>query len=474
MNNTMNHISDQASTVVFDPKGTQWEAGTVDVQNALSQIGSWARVAPGLPVASEAVAGIAKLATVAQATAGTDRATLITPYTLNEVVKKPQASETVYGTTKYANNTEAMAATNVTTSISPKALDYVFKTRQATETVMGASKVATNAQALAGADDNVIMTPKKVVAAINKFVLPVAPATETSQGVVKLATAAEIAAGTIATGVAISPKGFANARGTATAYGTFKAAQDADYINFTAQDKAVTPHGLGRNKGTIGKFGIVALSAGPSAAANTAIASTAPVIFSNIANQVMHNHLYVGDTSYGNKLATINEALSSLPVGAGMMWFTDAIPSGFIHLAGQWLNRNTYPGLFALFGFMYGGDGGVNFAIPDMRGMFPRMTDHGRGTDPGRGTGTTQRCGVEYHKHYSGWGEHTNAHGSYFGCNPNRGYGGSKATDWDNNLFFTNNGQPEFGYDQNSDRPGVMANETRPWNVSCNFIIKLG
>lgn len=474
MNNTMNHISDQASTVVFDPKGTQWEAGTVDVQNALSQIGSWARVAPGLPVASESVAGIAKLATAAQATAGTDRATLITPFTLNEVVKKPQATETVYGTTKYANNTEAMAATNVETAISPKALDYVFKTRQATETVMGASKVATNAQALAGSDDNVIMTPKKVVSAINKFVQPIAPATETSQGVVKLATAAEIAAGTAATGVAISPKGFAAARGTASAYGTFKAAQDADHINFTAQDKAVTPYSLGRNKGTVGKYGIVALATGPSSTANTAIASTAPVIFKNVANQVMQHHLYVGDTNQGNKLATINEVYSSLPVGSGMLWFTDNIPSGFTIVDGKWLNRNQYPGLFAIFGFMYGGDGGVNFAIPDMRGMFPRGKDNGRGIDPNRAIGSQQRCGVEYHKHYSGWGEHTNSHGSYFGCNPNRGYGGSKSTDWDNNLFFTNNGQPEFGYDQNADRPGVMANETRPWNVACNFIIKLG
>lgn len=474
MNNTMNHISDQASTVVFDPTGTQWGAGTTDVQSALAQIGPWARTNPGLPAATETQPGIGELATVAEATTGTDKSRLITPFTLNEVVRKPHATESAYGTTKYATTAEAMDASNKVTSICPSALDDVFKTRQATEVIIGTSKVATIAQAEAGADDNVMMTPKKVKAAINKFVLPIAPATESNQGVVKLATAAEIANGVARDGVAISPYGFANARGTDSAYGTFKCAQDADYINFTAQDKAVTPHGLGRNKGAPGRYGIVALATAPDGTANTAIASTAPVIFKNVANQVLSQHLYVGDTNHGNKLATINEANSAVPVGATMLWFTDNIPVGFIHLAGQWLNRHSYPGLFAILGYMYGGDGGDNFAIPDMRGMFPRGTDHGRGTDPGRGTGSLQRCGVEYHKHYSGWGEHTGAHGSYFGCNPNRGYGGSAKTDWDNNLFFTNNGQPEFGYDQNSDRPGVMANETRPWNVACNFIIKLG
>ncbi len=46
-------------------------------------------------------------------------------------------------------------------------------------------------------------------------------------------------------------------------------------------------------------------------------------------------------------------------------------PRGYLPCDGRLLPINTYQALFALFGTTYGGDGRVNFAIPDLRGRIP-------------------------------------------------------------------------------------------------------
>ena len=222
-------------------------------------MGSWVRQIPGLPTASTAQLGVISIATLPEAQAGTDQSKAITPFTMNEILKKPQATEDVYGTTKYANATERMNESNNVTTITPLGLNDVFNKRQATEAKSGAAKLSTSAQARTGSDDKTIMTPLKVKQSIDANVQPVATASETVTGVSKLATVAEIQAGVSRSGVAISPYGFANARGTSTAYGTFKSANDADMTTLTATDKAITPKALGDNKGSVSKFGIVGL-----------------------------------------------------------------------------------------------------------------------------------------------------------------------------------------------------------------------
>lgn len=279
MNNTTKHISDQASSVDFQPSGTDWPATIVNVQTALAEIGSWCHKSTGLPVATAAKPGIISLATAAEARAGTDEFKAITPFTLNDVLKKPEASETVLGTTQYANTSERLNASINNRTITPKGLDDVFNRRTATEALSGAAKVATGAQAAAGTDDNVMMTPKKVKIAIDSLVPRTATATESVQGTVRLATTQEIQAGVAREGIAISPYGFANARGTGAAYGTFKAATGTDIISGTAMDKAVTPKSLFEAKGSVSNFGIVALSTsvGPNAP-NHALAANAAVL----------------------------------------------------------------------------------------------------------------------------------------------------------------------------------------------------
>lgn len=68
--------------------------------------------------------------------------------------------------------------------------------------------------------------------------------------------------------------------------------------------------------------------------------------------------------------------------GAGSLWFTSSIPSGYLSLDGSNVSRTTYADLFSLWGTAFGvGDGTTTFGLPDMRRRVPM----GAG---GSGTGT--------------------------------------------------------------------------------------
>ena len=64
-------------------------------------------------------------------------------------------------------------------------------------------------------------------------------------------------------------------------------------------------------------------------------------------------------------------------------------PKGWALCNGQLLPINQNQALFALFGTMYGGDGRVNFALPDLRGRVP--------THVGNGFVQGQKFGEEFH-----------------------------------------------------------------------------
>lgn len=279
MNNTSKHISDQASTVIFNPANTDWPVTVLDVQSALADLGGWCRKSTGLPVATQTTLGVISLADLEEATLGVDQNKAITPFTLKEVMKKPQATETEYGTTKYATTAERTNTTNNVTAITPLGLDYVFNNRPATETKFGSARIATQSQAETGNDDSSMMTPLKTKQAINVHVKAVATSTESVMGISKMATAQEIQAGVAREGVAISPYAFANARGTSSAYGTFKSASSSDVIAGTAIDKAITPKALFDSKGSVSNYGIVGLSTSvASGLPNHALAANAAVL----------------------------------------------------------------------------------------------------------------------------------------------------------------------------------------------------
>lgn len=155
---------------------------------------------------------------------------------------------------------------------------------------------------------------------------------------------------------------------------------------------------------------------------------------------------------------------SLMPVGGIIMWPTNAAPSGFLECAGQFLITSSYPNLFAVIGYTYGGSGG-SFRMPDLRGEFVRGWDHGRTADPDRLTrtdrgdgtagdnvGTKQQDEFESHTHTANTGSGAGAH---------------------DYIFPDGDGNPTFAQALNA--PAISntgGNETRPRNVYMMYIIK--
>lgn len=87
---------------------------------------------------------------------------------------------------------------------------------------------------------------------------------------------------------------------------------------------------------------------------------------------------------------------------AGMVAFfaRATAPDGWLVCNGALVSRETYAGLFAAIGTVFGaGDGATTFKLPDLRGEFVRGLDGGRGVDAGRALGSAQGHQMQYHSH---------------------------------------------------------------------------
>ncbi len=102
------------------------------------------------------------------------------------------------------------------------------------------------------------------------------------------------------------------------------------------------------------------------------------------------------------------------PVGTVSFYAGSSAPTGWLMCNGALLSRTTYAALFAVIGVTYGaGDGLTTFALPDMRGVFARGLDAGRGVDSGRVLGSLQGDEFRAHTHgvradNGGWNTNTN------------------------------------------------------------------
>lgn len=97
--------------------------------------------------------------------------------------------------------------------------------------------------------------------------------------------------------------------------------------------------------------------------------------------------------------------------------FPGIVPlAGWLECDGSLVSRVTYPNLWIAAqalgnvrteaewaaGYQQAfssGDLAATFRLPDMRGIFPRGWDHGRGIDPGRAAGTQQADSIRDHLH---------------------------------------------------------------------------
>ncbi|ARB05956.1 hypothetical protein fHeYen901_183 [Yersinia phage fHe-Yen9-01] len=277
--NNINHISDSSSYVTFDPTGTQWPVTVVNVQQALADIGSWATVSGGLPIASETVAGISRIATSAEILDGTDDTTIVTPKKLNERLQYPQATELQFGVVKLSTTADTTDFVKDDVVITPLKLGQVFDTITANTARNGTVKITSSPQAQAGTDNTTATSPARVLEMINKFAIvpgDYAPATETTIGLVYLANTAQVAAGTIRDGYAVSPYSFKNTQASTVQVGTTRLATLAE-LNTGTPNLSVSPSILQQMDASTSAKGIVKLVVDPSPVVGTALAGNANV-----------------------------------------------------------------------------------------------------------------------------------------------------------------------------------------------------
>ncbi|PIT67969.1 phage tail protein [Bartonella tribocorum] len=79
---------------------------------------------------------------------------------------------------------------------------------------------------------------------------------------------------------------------------------------------------------------------------------------------------------------------------------SEKIPPGWLLCDGKEYSRKNYANLFAVLGETWGkGDGQTTFNVPDLRGMFLRGVDSGKGIDKGRLLGSRQEESFKAHTH---------------------------------------------------------------------------
>jgi len=94
------------------------------------------------------------------------------------------------------------------------------------------------------------------------------------------------------------------------------------------------------------------------------------------------------------------ESLDFGLTGAVAFFGLNTAPAGWLKANGALVSRTTYASLFAVIGTTYGaGDSSTTFALPDMRGEFPRGWDDGRAVDSGRAFGSAQSSQNLSHVH---------------------------------------------------------------------------
>jgi microcystin-dependent protein len=87
-------------------------------------------------------------------------------------------------------------------------------------------------------------------------------------------------------------------------------------------------------------------------------------------------------------------------IGAISMFAMATPPAGWLKANGAAVSRTAYAALFSKIGTIGGvGDGLTTFNLPDLRGLFLRGWDDGRGIDTGRGLGTYQDQMFQDHTH---------------------------------------------------------------------------
>lgn len=166
-------------------------------------------------------------------------------------------------------------------------------------------------------------------------------------------------------------------------------------------------------------------------------------------------------TTFNPILGVLNFAFASINSGdddvetGGVVYFPFAnAPNGYLKANGAIISRTTYSALFAKIGTVFGaGNGTSTFQLLDLRGIFIRGWDDGKGIDIARVLGSLQLDDLKSHAHL----------------------GASNLTQ---RAFASGNfGHPSGGLQGATDAPGILTaltggTETRPRNMALTPCIK--
>lgn len=101
-------------------------------------------------------------------------------------------------------------------------------------------------------------------------------------------------------------------------------------------------------------------------------------------------------------------------------------PSGWLKANGAAVSRSTYAALFSAIGITFGaGNGTTTFNIPDLRGVFIRGLDDGRGVDAGRTLSNTPQGGQNKSHSHTGTAASAGGHAHSIATRVASGDGGT-------------------------------------------------
>lgn len=182
---------------------------------------------------------------------------------------------------------------------------------------------------------------------------------------------------------------------------------------------------------------------------------------------------YTAHAQTATTAVTATTATNGVPPGSIMPFAGNTIPNGWIKCDGRQISAAAYPALYAAIGTSWGGDAS-NFRVPDLRGVFLRGVDDGRGYDSGRALASLQNDATARPDNaFTGTtdiqGEHTHTY---------------RRTDGivDRNLPFNADNNDGEQLDAQTNPSGAHSHavsitgggdaETRPVNVAVYYIIK--
>jgi hypothetical protein len=189
---------------------------------------------------------------------------------------------------------------------------------------------------------------------------------------------------------------------------------------------------------------------------------------------------HVGNGAQLTSLAGANISAGSVPLAALVTAVQQALvpagiidayggstaPAGWLKCDGTLYNGSSYPALYAAIGINFGGYSGY-FNVPDLRGRFLRGWSNGSGRDPDAASRYGEYSGqTGGDKIGSIQGDQLKSHNHYI-ARTVVDLNGDNWFDWYSGRSSTDDGT---WYGQYTESTG--GNETRPINVSVNYIIK--